>query len=71
MTAGYCMTGGDAGPDRGLKSLVLGVALAVAAATAGAAEPQGLKAGAARSNITPELGGEIVGGFHPIPAKHI
>lgn len=30
-----------------------------------------LKAGAATSNITPDLGGEIIGGFLPIPAKHI
>jgi neutral ceramidase len=30
-----------------------------------------LLAGAATSNITPELGGEIIGGFLPIPAKHI
>ncbi len=30
-----------------------------------------LQAGAATSNITPELGGEIIGGFLPIPAKHI
>lgn len=30
-----------------------------------------LQAGAATSNITPELGGGIVGGFLPIPSKHI
>jgi hypothetical protein len=30
-----------------------------------------LQAGAATSNITPDLGGEIIGGFLPIPAKHI
>lgn len=30
-----------------------------------------LQAGAATSNITPELGGEIIGGFLPIPAQHI
>lgn len=30
-----------------------------------------LRAGAATSNITPELGVEIVGGFTPIPSKHI
>ncbi len=34
-------------------------------------EPPALKAGAATSNITPELGGAIVGGFKPIPSKHI
>ena len=30
-----------------------------------------LKAGAATSNITPEIGGKIIGGFLPIPSKHI
>lgn len=29
------------------------------------------RAGAATSNITPELGGEVVGGFLPFPATHI
>ena len=29
------------------------------------------RAGAATSNITPELGREIIGGFVPIPSKHI
>lgn len=33
--------------------------------------PTSLKAGAATSNITPELGGDIIGGFLPFPAKHI
>ncbi|MFM7166491.1 MAG: neutral/alkaline non-lysosomal ceramidase N-terminal domain-containing protein, partial [Planctomycetaceae bacterium] len=30
-----------------------------------------LRAGAATSNITPAIGGDIVGGFQPIPATHI
>lgn len=30
-----------------------------------------LRAGAATSNITPDLGGEVVGGFLPFPATHI
>jgi neutral ceramidase len=30
-----------------------------------------LRAGAATSNITPPLGGEVVGGFAPFPAAHI
>ncbi len=30
-----------------------------------------LRAGATTSNITPELGGEVVGGFAPFPATHI
>ncbi len=36
-----------------------------------AADPLGLQAGAATSNITPELGIPIVGGFAPYPAKHV
>ena len=37
-----------------------------------AADPvRQLRAGAAMSNITPDLGCEIVGGFEPIPARHI
>jgi hypothetical protein len=31
----------------------------------------GLRAGAATSNITPDIGANIVGGFLPFPAKHI
>ena len=30
-----------------------------------------LRAGAATSNITPELGSEIIGGFVPFPATHV
>jgi hypothetical protein len=30
-----------------------------------------LRAGAATANITPPLGGDIVGGFSPFPATHI
>jgi neutral ceramidase len=43
------------------------------ASFAGAAEDPARKfqAGAATSNITPPLGGAIVGGFLPAPAKHI
>ena len=33
--------------------------------------PKRLKAGAATSNITPPIGGEVVGGFHPYPSTHI
>ena len=46
---------------------LLFVALLPAAETPKAA----LRAGAATSNITPELGGEVVGGFLPFPATHI
>ncbi len=36
-----------------------------------AADPPVLRAGAATSNITPELGAPIVGGFAPFPAKYV
>jgi neutral ceramidase len=42
-----------------------------AAVSAPAVEKIPLLAGAATSNITPNLGGEIVGGFLPFPATHI
>jgi neutral ceramidase len=35
------------------------------------AEDAVFRAGAATSNITPRLGGDIVGGFLPIPSKHV
>ncbi|MEQ1858670.1 MAG: hypothetical protein ABMA13_01900 [Chthoniobacteraceae bacterium] len=35
------------------------------------AAAQPFRAGAATSNITPPLGGEIIGGFHPFPSKHV
>lgn len=34
-------------------------------------ESRALRAGAATSNITPPLGSDIIGGFHPIPARHV
>ncbi len=36
-----------------------------------AQEKPTLQAGAANSNITPDLGIEVVGGFHPFPATHV
>lgn len=50
------------------RAAVVGMLVATAAFAAG---PQALRAGAARSNITPDLGGDIIGGFHPFPAKHV
>lgn len=47
---------------------VLALAFALEAS---AADESGFRAGAAMSNITPPLGGGIVGGFLPIPSKHI
>jgi len=51
--------------------LALAVALTSLAIQTAAAEAGPLKAGAATSNITPQLGGKIVGGFKPFPATHI
>ncbi len=36
-----------------------------------AASADGLQAGAATSNITPDIGQEIIGGFVPYPSKHV
>ncbi len=45
-------------------------ALIVSFVTGGNSHAQ-LRAGAATSNITPELGAEIIGGFVPFPATHV
>ena len=45
--------------------------LLVAAVQAGDPPKAALLAGAATSNITPEIGGDIIGGFLPFPSKHI
>jgi neutral ceramidase len=48
------------------------IALFVTASVFAADTPKApLMAGAATSNITPELGGEVVGGFAPYPCTHI
>ena len=36
-----------------------------------AQEPRVFRAGAAKLDITPELGAVIVGGFNPVPSKHV
>lgn len=46
-------------------------ALLSLAASLPAADNAPLMAGAATSNITPELGGDVIGGFNPYPAEHI
>ncbi|MDX1927185.1 MAG: hypothetical protein SFV81_11745 [Pirellulaceae bacterium] len=48
-------------------SLIALLLLVISANTASAQ----LRAGAATSNITPELGSEIIGGFVPFPATHV
>ena len=45
--------------------------LLVAAVQAGDPPKAALLAGAATSNITSEIGGDIIGGFLPFPSKHI
>ncbi len=49
--------------------LVLALSLPLLAAPAPKAKQ--LRAGAATSNLTPAIGGGIIGGFHPIPSTHI
>jgi neutral ceramidase len=50
--------------------IVLAALTSAAAFAANPAQPP-LQAGAATSNITPELGMKIVGGFAPYPASHV
>ena len=50
--------------------LLVGVLL-VPVCSVAIAKADGLQAGAATSNVTPEIGGEIIGGFVPYPSKHI
>jgi neutral ceramidase len=52
--------------------LLLALALVLASYSL-AAEPKAsvFRAGAATSNITPALGGEIIGGFNPFPSQHV
>lgn len=51
--------------------LTLGLALLKASMLTAAQPAPELRAGAATSNITPEIGGLIVGGFSPFPSTHI
>lgn len=54
-----------------LLTLIVGSLVTWTATAEAAAKPGPLKAGAATSNITPALGGNIVGGFKPYPATHV
>lgn len=54
-----------------MRCFLLSLFLLAAAANAADAVKAPLRAGAAASNITPALGGDIVGGFLPFPATHI
>ncbi|MEX0794454.1 MAG: neutral/alkaline non-lysosomal ceramidase N-terminal domain-containing protein [Pirellulaceae bacterium] len=52
--------------------VILGLALVHSLPMVSAAQAENqFRAGAATSNITPPLGGSIVGGFLPIPSKHV
>jgi neutral ceramidase len=53
-----------------MRSILLAL-FAVASLYAVDAPKAPLMAGAATSNITPELGSEVVGGFLPFPCTHI
>ncbi|MCA9173610.1 MAG: neutral/alkaline non-lysosomal ceramidase N-terminal domain-containing protein [Planctomycetales bacterium] len=55
-------------PFASIATVVLTLLAAAAFAPAAHAE---LQAGAATSNITPDIGGEIIGGFVPFPSVHI
>ncbi|MFM9966626.1 MAG: hypothetical protein ACKV2Q_36065 [Planctomycetaceae bacterium] len=46
-------------------------AVLIAVCSVGVTQADGLHAGAATSNITPEIGHEIIGGFVPYPSKHV
>lgn len=51
---------------------LLGFLLCAAAAPAAQKDTPGeFRAGAAASNITPHIGGDIIGGFHPFPSKQV
>ena len=51
------------------KLIVLGLLCALAAQSAAGAEQ--FQAGAATSNITPDIGSEVIGGFVPFPSQHV
>jgi len=51
-----------------VETVILGITLVSAL---GVCAADTFRAGAAKGNITPELGGKIVGGFSPFPATHV
>jgi hypothetical protein len=54
-----------------MKTVFAMFSLILALAVDPAAGSEQLQAGAATSNITPEIGREIIGGFVPFPSKHV
>ena len=54
-----------------LRCLLLVIVCFASIGTGAETAKKSFRAGAATSNITPPLGGLIVGGFHPVPSTHI
>ncbi|MDB6073090.1 MAG: hypothetical protein JWO89_730, partial [Verrucomicrobiaceae bacterium] len=54
-----------------MRTLVILLSLLTIISHAADSKPKQLLAGAATSNITPEIGGDIIGGFNPFPSKHV
>jgi hypothetical protein len=54
-----------------MKAMIAAFSLILVLAAYSAAGAEQFQAGAATSNITPEIGREIVGGFMPSPSKHV
>ncbi len=52
-----------------MRHLLLGLVLCFAVCSR--ADEPSFRAGAATSNITPDIGGNIIGGFAPFPSKHV
>src|SRR2546426_10126091 len=54
-----------------LLAVCLPASLCASAQSAAEPKPKQFRAGAAASNITPKIGGLIIGGFHPSPSTHV
>ncbi len=54
-----------------MRAFMIACLLTILGPLAASAGEAVLRGGAATSNITPDLGGEIIGGFAPIPSQHI
>ncbi|MBX3449265.1 MAG: neutral/alkaline non-lysosomal ceramidase N-terminal domain-containing protein [Planctomycetaceae bacterium] len=54
-----------------MKQVVKGIIAVLIGLLASRGHAEGFRAGAATANITPALGGDIIGGFRPIPSTNI